>query len=77
MSVYSQSLFGEWIVYPSMRSKWQKAYVAFFLAQTRIECKPLQQGKEFKSITAEFLALLSRLQGVCCSSASFLGNVPW
>jgi hypothetical protein len=77
MNVYSQCLFREWIVYPSMQSGWQKAYVAFFLAQARIECKPLQQGNEFESITAESLALLSLLQGVCCSSASFLGNVPW
>jgi hypothetical protein len=77
MNVYTQSLFGEWIVYPSMQSGWQKAYVVFFLAQAPIECKPLQQGKESESITAEFPALFSRLQDVCCSSASFLGNVPW
>jgi hypothetical protein len=77
MNVYSQSLFREWIVYPSMQFGWQKAYVAFFLAQARIECKPLRQKKEPKSITAESLALLSRLQSVCCSSASLLGNVPW
>ena len=77
MNVYSESLFREWIVYPSVQSGWQKAYVAFFLAQARIECKPLRQGEESESITAEFLALLSRPQGVCCSSASFLGKVPW
>ena len=77
MNVYSQSLFREWIVFPSMQSGWQKAYVVFFLAQAPIECKPLRQGKGSESITAEFSALLSRLQGVCCSGASFLGNVPW
>jgi hypothetical protein len=55
MNVYSESLFREWIVYPSVQSGWQKAYVAFFLAQARIECKPLRQGEESESITAEFL----------------------